>query len=111
MRFVVTFVHRYGTISVMMALALASFWALSRLDLDLFAPSGEERHTPDFYMENFVTTKMGENGAVSQRIEADYMAHFPDTDTYEFQRPYMVMYGERTCHGIPSSPYITMYGR
>jgi lipopolysaccharide export system protein LptC len=94
MKFVVTLAGRYGTLGVMMALALASFWALSRLDLGLFAPSGEERHTPDFYMENFVTTKMDENGAVNQRVEADYMAHFPDTDTYEFQRPYMVMYGE-----------------
>lgn len=95
MKFVVTFMNRYGTIAIMGAVALSSFWALSLLDFDLFAPSGEERHTPDFYMENFVTTKMDETGAVERRVEAEYMAHFPDTDTYEFQRPYMVMYGEK----------------
>jgi len=91
---VVTLLSRYGASGVMIALALGSFWTISRLDLDLFAPSGDERHTPDFYMENFVTTKMKEDGSVHRRVEAEYMAHFPDTDTHEFQRPYMVMYRE-----------------
>lgn len=84
--------RRYGASAVLVVLALGSFWTLSRLDLELFAPTGDEGHTPDLYMENFVTTKMNEHGAVYRRIEAEYMAHFPDTDTHEFQRPYMVMY-------------------
>jgi lipopolysaccharide export system protein LptC len=54
----------------------------------------KDRHTPDFYMENFVTVKMDESGVVQRRVEAEYMAHFPDTDTHEFQDPYMVMYRE-----------------
>jgi lipopolysaccharide export system protein LptC len=87
-----TLLRRYGASSVMVALAVGSFWTLSRLDLDLFAPNAERPHTPDFYMENFVTTKMDEFGAVHRRVEAEYMAHFPDTDTREFQKPYMVMY-------------------
>ncbi|MFT5173491.1 MAG: lipopolysaccharide export system protein LptC [Gammaproteobacteria bacterium] len=87
-----TLLRRYGASGVMVALAVGSFWTLSRLDLDLLAPNAERQHTPDFYMENFVTTKMDEFGAVHRRVEADYMAHFPDTDTREFQQPYMVMY-------------------
>jgi lipopolysaccharide export system protein LptC len=45
-------------------------------------------------MENFVTVKMDETGSVQRRVEAAYMAHFPDTKTHEFQDPYMVMYRE-----------------
>ena len=84
----------YGTSVAMIALAAGSFWTVSQLELDLFAPTSEDRHTPDFYMENFVTVKMDESGAVQRRVEAEYMAHFPDTDTHEFQDPYMVMYRE-----------------
>ena len=82
----------YGTSVAMIVLAAGSFWAISQLELDLFAPAPEDSHTPDFYMENFVTVKMDEFGAVQRRVEAEYMAHFPDTDTHEFQDPYMVMY-------------------
>jgi lipopolysaccharide export system protein LptC len=84
----------YGISVVMIALAAGSFWTVSQLELDLSAPASKERHTPDFYMENFVTVKMDESGAVQRRVEAEYMAHFPDTDTHEFQDPYMVMYRE-----------------
>jgi lipopolysaccharide export system protein LptC len=87
--------QRYGPSAVMLALGLISFWALNLLDLDLSTPAGDERHTPDFYVENFVSTSMNEHGAVQRRVEAEYMAHFPDTDTHEFQQPYMVMYPEK----------------
>ena len=91
---VMTLLRRYGASVVMIALAAGSFWTVSQLEPDLFAPGSQDRHTPDFYMENFVTVKMDEYGAVQRRIEAEYMAHFPDTDTHEFQDPYMVMYRE-----------------
>ena len=94
MSIVVTALRRYGASAVMIALALGSFWTISRLELDLLAPADDDGHTPDLYMENFVTTKMNEHGVVHRRLEAEYMAHFPDTDTHEFQRPYMVMYRE-----------------
>lgn len=84
--------QRYGPLAVMIALALASFWTLRQLDVDILAPDTATRHTPDLYMENFVSTAMGPDGRPHRRVEAEYMAHFPDTDTHEFQRPYMIMY-------------------
>lgn len=83
---------RFGPTLVMLGVAVASFWALSALDVDLFGSETVQGHTPDLYMENFVTTAMGPTGRPVRRMEAEYMAHFPDTDTHEFQRPYMVMY-------------------
>jgi len=84
--------RRYGPLAVMIALAAASFWTLRHLDVDLFGPGPAARHAPDFYMENFVSIKMDPAGKPHRRVEAEYMAHFPDTDTHEFQRPYMTMY-------------------
>lgn len=95
MSMLVSFVRRHAALAVMMALAIGSFWTISRLDLALFSADGNVRHTPDLYIENFVTTKMDVNGAVERRVEAEYMAHFPDTDTHEFQNPYMIMYREQ----------------
>jgi len=48
--------QRYGPLAVMIALALASFWTLRQLDVDFFRPDAATRHTPDLYMENFVST-------------------------------------------------------
>jgi lipopolysaccharide export system protein LptC len=87
--------NRFGPTLVMLGVAVASFWALSALDVDLFGSQTDQGHTPDLYMENFVTTAMGPTGHPLRRMEAEYMAHFPDTDTHEFQRPYMVMYRQK----------------
>ena len=86
--------QRFGPTLVMALIAAASFWTLSELDVDLFGSDATPGHTPDLYMENFVTTAMDEAGRPLRRVEAEYMAHFPDTDTHEFQRPYIVMYRE-----------------
>gem|GEM_PF-211612 len=86
------FLQRHGALLVMLALTLASFLILRHLQPDLFASHPTARHVPDFYMENFVTTTMDENGLPKRRVEAEYMAHFPDTDTHEFQRPDMLIY-------------------
>ena len=52
------------------------------------------RHVADYYVEKFTSTTMDENGFPHRRVSADFMAHFPDTDTHELSKPYMVMYRE-----------------
>lgn len=84
--------RRHGPLAVMIALAVASFWTLRELDVELFGPGPGARHSPDLYMEHFVSTAMGPDGRPHRQVQAEYMAHFPDTDTHEFQRPYMIMY-------------------
>lgn len=85
---------RFGPMLVMLAIAASSFWLLRELDEKLLDGKSGAGHTPDMYMENFVTTSMSPQGRPLRRVEAEYMAHFPDTDTHELQRPYMVMYGD-----------------
>ncbi len=86
------FLQRHGALLGMVVLAIGSFWILRQLEPDLFAGRRTQRHVPDFYMENFVTTTMDKSGVPKRRVAAEYMAHFPDTDTYEFQRPDMLIY-------------------
>ena len=84
--------RRYGPMLVMGVFAAVSFWTLRELDLGVFEAEEGAAHTPDFYMEGFVSTAMGPDGRPHRIVEAEYMAHFPDTDTHEFQRPYMIMH-------------------
>jgi lipopolysaccharide export system protein LptC len=70
----------------------ASGWLARELALDASESSQLSRHIPDFFMEDFVSTSMDQNGRPSRRLEAQHMAHFPDSDTNEFKKPYVVIY-------------------
>jgi len=47
------------------------------------------RHDPDYYIENFIATGLDENGQRRFVIKADRMAHFPDDDTALFDQQKM----------------------
>ena len=74
------------------AAALFSGWFLRQLGQAPAERQESGRHVPDYYVENFTSTTMDENGLPHRRVSAEYMAHFPDTDTHELSRPYMVLY-------------------
>lgn len=81
-------------------LAIASAWHLYNLDLGDFAIGEASEGLPDFYVERFTTTTMDEQGRPKRRLEAQTMAHFPDSGTTELQQPYLVLYdpGEPPWH-------------
>ena len=85
---------RWMPVILLLSLAAASAWLLKELGLVSEPRQETARHVPDFYMENFTTVTMDETGEPSRRLEAAYMAHFPDTGTKEFSEPYLVMYRE-----------------
>ena len=76
------------------AAAVLSGWLLQRLGGKPPEQHASGRHVPDYYVEKFTSTTMDENGFPHRRVSADYMAHFPDTDTHELSRPYMVLFRE-----------------
>jgi len=51
-----------------------------------------ERHDPDYYIENFIATGLDKNGQRRFVIKADRMAHFPDDDTALFDQPHVIEY-------------------
>jgi len=51
-----------------------------------------QRHDPDYFMEDFVLTTMGNDGKPKHRISAPFMQHFPDDDTTELNSPSILMF-------------------
>lgn len=77
---------------VLAALAVASTLWLASLDTAATRGKPLVGHTPDFTMEEFDVTSMGEDGSPLRRLSAAYMAHFADTKTKELTRPHLVLY-------------------
>lgn len=86
--------RRVGWPLALAACVVLTGWMLALLRDEERAIREDATHTPDFYMENFTTTTMGPDGAPTRRISAEYMAHFADTGSSEFTRPYMVLYAD-----------------
>jgi lipopolysaccharide export system protein LptC len=71
----------------LVVLAAGSAWLLNRLAGTDTTGTGQIRHDPDYYMENFRTTTMEQDGTLKNILSADYMAHYPDNDTTELHGP------------------------
>ncbi|NND81273.1 MAG: LPS export ABC transporter periplasmic protein LptC [Gammaproteobacteria bacterium] len=54
----------------------------------------DQRHDPDYYIENFTATGLDKNGRRRFVIEAERMAHFPDDDTALLDKPHVIEFEE-----------------
>ena len=70
------------------------------------------RHDPDYYIENFTATGLDKNGDRKFVIEAERMAHFPDDDTALFDNPHVVEYrkGQAPRHSYADSGWMNSSG-
>lgn len=73
------------------AAAAATAWLLRLLGEDAPA-TGETYHDPDYYMEDFTTVTMEDDGSPKSKLQAVYMAHYPVDDTTELLKPTMEIY-------------------
>lgn len=64
-----------------------SYWALEKLTEDDATKLNKLAHYPDYYMENFTTLTMDQDGTPKNRLNAVYMAHYPDDNTSELHQP------------------------
>ncbi len=73
--------------------ALGSTWVMNRVGQEVSdeEPTGEFQE-PDYYMEDFTTLSMRPDGTPKHRLEAVYMAHYPDDDTTELIDPVMKIF-------------------
>ena len=81
-----------GPFAFLLVAAIATGWLLYDLDPSTLDTAPTSRHAPDFFVENFVTTTMDEQGQPKRRVQAEHMAHFTDTDTHELRRPYLQVF-------------------
>ncbi len=72
---------------ILVILAGATYWALDKLTEDDITELSKLAHYPDYYMENFTTLTMNQDGTPKNRLNAAYMAHYPDDNTSELHDP------------------------
>lgn len=72
--------------------ALGSAWLLNVVSQQRPQSDKESYHEPDYYMEDFTTLTMNQDGTPKSSLYAVHMAHFPDNDTSELLQPKMELY-------------------
>ncbi|HEY8118409.1 MAG TPA: LPS export ABC transporter periplasmic protein LptC [Methylophilaceae bacterium] len=94
----------YGRPTILFPLALLALLAFLTLWIDrtVQAPSlkhaNNNRHDPDYILNNFVTSRTDINGSLHYMLAAVEMKHFADDDSTELVRPRFTQYS-------PDKPY------
>jgi len=74
---------------LMLVLALLSFW-LERTAREAPARSGQQRHDPDYSVEQFTITDFSRAGAPESTLSAARMVHYPDDESTALVAPRLV---------------------
>jgi len=87
----VNWFERSVILTIVVVLAALTAWMQS----DLIAEPEEElsieqRHDPDYYIENFTAVGMDIDGTRKYVLEAARMVHFPDDDTSLLDKPHII---------------------
>ncbi len=85
---------RWKLAFVLVLIAGLSYWVLNELTDDNLEQLSKLAHYPDYYLENFSTLTMEEDGTPKNRLNASYMAHYPDDDTSELNDPELEIFRE-----------------
>lgn len=89
---------RWKIAIVLILLASGSAWLLDKMVGGNTITKQETEHYPDYYMNNFTTTTMEQDGTLKNKIYADHMAHYPDDDTTELDNPKLEVFRKE---GLP----------
>lgn len=81
------FSGRWKLALILIIAAGFSYWALEKLTGDDITAISKLAHYPDYYLENFSTLTMNQDGTPKNRLNAVYMAHYPDDNTSELDKP------------------------
>lgn len=95
------------------ALGLLSMWLqFGIIEREQVVFDGDERHDPDYYIENFTAIGMDENGERSYVLEAERMVHYPDDDTALLDNPHVIQYedGAPPRHTYSESGWVSSDG-
>ena len=88
--------NRLAITAVLIALAALTWWLPNALTPRGGLFGGESRHEPDYTIENFVATEMDIRGERKHELRAAKLVHYPDDDTSELTRPYLIQYSPGT---------------
>ena len=78
----------YLPLLLMGLLALGSWWLVKNTPLpETPRAAPPPRHEPDYAMHQFSIQRFAPEGPLRAQIEGDVLRHYPDTDTFEVERP------------------------
>jgi len=80
-------------LSLLMVLALLTFWLRYATELDEPNRDGRHRHDPDYTLSNIVLRKLDANGELRYTLRATDVRHYPDDDTTDLTNPHLVNQG------------------
>lgn len=73
--------------ALLIFLVIGTWWAADYTQRAVsIEPPRRITHEPDAWSSNFVMVRTDANGVAINRIEGDYLQHFPDDDSYEVQQ-------------------------
>lgn len=84
--------QRIIILTLLAVAALGSTWLMNRMGQQAAVTEKGKSRVPDYYMEDFSTLSMREDGTPKDKLTALYMAHYPDDDTTELLQPEMEVY-------------------
>ena len=88
--------NRLAITTVLVALAALSWWLPNALTPRGSLFDGENRHDPDYTIENFVATEMNIQGQPKHELRAVKLVHYADDDTSDLTQPYLIQYSPGT---------------
>lgn len=77
----------YIGLSIVLALALASWWFQDYLQKPAAVKSQTDERFADYFMENFTITSMDDSGQPTYILKAQYLQHFADDGSTEILFP------------------------
>lgn len=83
---------RLAIAAALLALLALTWWLPNALTERTTLFDGEPRHEPDYTIENFTAVAMDASGWRRYELRAVKLVHYPDDDTMELEKPYLVQY-------------------
>lgn len=81
-------------LTILAVLALLTLWIEHSVKAPAKVMDGSNRHDPDYYLENFHTSKTDAQGNLHYQLAAVEMKHYPDDESTYLSRPRFTQYGE-----------------
>lgn len=107
------FLEKIVYMTVFACLGLLSVWLqFGFMEQPVKSFNGNERHDPDYYMENFTAVGMDKTGRRKYIVEAERMVHYPDDDTALLDNPHIIQYkpGVAPRHSYSESGWMSSNG-
>lgn len=73
-------------------LALLTFWLDQKVEMSAKSDEEKRSHQPDFFIDNFKVSSLGEDGMQKQLLLANKLLHYPDDDSTDLEKPRLMIY-------------------